>query len=283
MVGDEVVLPGLLLAHQLEGVVDRVLHDLSRDRRHEGDLVGHLSCRLHQVAGGHDPIDHPETPCLGGVDPVSGEEELLGLADAELPRLDEELDAGARHSQDGVLEHGVFRGDDEVAHARQHQAGGDAAALHGGDRRLAEVVDLHAPVEVHDLLVAALAFGGLPQPDPLVGLTLAHECLEVVAGGEMTTGAGEDDDANRVVCVGGVEGGVQVVDERRVLGVGHLGTVHRDRRYRSVDIVEDRRQVHLVPPSQAPAGAGSLGRPRTRSAMMLRWISFVPAKMDAAW
>ena len=30
-------------------------------------------------------------------------------------------------------------------------------------------------------------------------------------------------------------------------------------------------------------GAGSRGRPSTRSPMMLRWISLVPAKIDAAW
>src|SRR5207302_11503866 len=127
--------------------------------------------------------------------------------------------------------------------------GGDAAAVHGGDRRLAEVVDLHAAVEVHDLLVAALSFGGLPHPHPVVGFALAYQGREVVAGGEVAACASEDHDAYGVVGVGGVEGGVQVVDERRVLGVGHLGPVHGDRRHRPVDLVEDTRQVHVLPPS----------------------------------
>ena len=30
-------------------------------------------------------------------------------------------------------------------------------------------------------------------------------------------------------------------------------------------------------------GEGSRGRPSTRSPMMVRWISLVPAKIDAAW
>ena len=72
---------------------------------------------------------------------VAGEQELLGLADAELPRLDQQLDARAGHAQHGVLEDGVVGGHDQVAHAGEHQAGGDAAALHRGDRGLAEVVD----------------------------------------------------------------------------------------------------------------------------------------------
>ena len=33
----------------------------------------------------------------------------------------------------------------------------------------------------------------------------------------------------------------------------------------------------------AAAGAGSRGRPSTRSPMIVRWISFVPAKIEAAW
>ena len=33
----------------------------------------------------------------------------------------------------------------------------------------------------------------------------------------------------------------------------------------------------------AEAGAGSRGRPSTRSPMIVRWISLVPAKIEAAW
>ena len=43
--------------------------------------------------------------------------------------------------------------------------------------------------------------------------------------------------------------------------------------------VEDPQPVEWP----AHAGRGSRGRPRTRSPMMLRWISFVPANTEAAW
>ena len=41
------------------------------------------------------------------------------------------------------------------------------------------------------------------------------------------------------------------------------------------------RAAHLD--AGAAAGAGSRGRPSTRSPMIVRWISFVPAKIEAAW
>src|SRR6266702_349574 len=63
-----------------------------------------------------------------------------------------------------------------VAHAREHEAGGRARALHGGDRRFAEVADLHAAVEVHDLLVPELPFGRVAQLRPVVAV--GEELLE---------------------------------------------------------------------------------------------------------
>src|SRR5207237_8615634 len=94
------------------------------------------------------------------------------------------------------LEDGVVVGHDQVAHARQHQAGGDAAALDGGDGRLAEVVDLHALVEVHDLLVAQLALGRVAHGPPRIGGGRVEEAFQVVAGGEVLSGGGEDDNAH---------------------------------------------------------------------------------------
>ena len=103
----------------------------------------------------------------------------------------------------------------------QHQAGGDAAALHRGDGRFAEVVDPQAAVEVHDLLVVELALGRLAHRHPRVRPVVADERLEVVAGGEVLARAGQDHDPDVVVGVGAVEGGVELVDQRGVLGVGH--------------------------------------------------------------
>ena len=61
---------------------------------------------------------------------------------------------------------------------------------------------------------------------------------------------GEDDDTHRVVGVGEVEGSVDLVDERRILGVGDFGPVHGDGRHRPVRLVADRLETlcHVAHP-----------------------------------
>ena len=118
----------------------------------------------------------------------------------ELPRLDEQLDADARHAEHRIGEPGVVGGDDQVAHAREHQPGGRARALHRGDRDLAEVADPHELVEVHRLLVHELALGRVAHRRPV--LLAREELLEVVAGREVLALGREDDDADVVVGVG---------------------------------------------------------------------------------
>ena len=255
--------------------------------------------RAVELGSGHDLVHEAEPQRLGGVELLGGEEEFLGLADAELPGLDQELHAGAGHAQDGVGERCVVGGHDQVAHARQHEARRHALALDRRDGGLAEVVDPAAPVDIHDLLVAELALGRLAHGHPVVGSLVADDRLEVMAGAEVLARAGQDHDADVVVGVGAVEAGVEGVDERAVLRVGDLGSVHRERRHRPVGLVADHRLIarHGMPPcsrSRPAAGAagpdvndpsgatGSRGRPSTRSPTTLRWISLVPAKIDAA-
>ena len=173
--------------------------------------IGHG--RVGQLVTGHDLVHQAEALGLGGVEGLGAEQELLGLARPELPRLDQQLDAGARHAQHRVGEPGVVGGHDQVAHAGQHQTGGRAGALHGGDGRLGEVVDAHAAVEVHDLLVVELALGGGPHRGPRLGGL--EQLLEVVAGAEVLALGGQHHDPHVVVGLGQVEGAVDLVDELR--------------------------------------------------------------------
>ena len=175
------------------------------------------------VGARHDAVDEPVALGFGGGELLRAEQELLRLARPELPRLDEQLDADARHAQHRIREAGVVGRDDQVAHAREHQARGRAHALHRGDRGLAEVADLHELVEVHDLLVAQLAFGRVAQRGPV--LLAREQLLQVVPGREVLALGREDDDANVVVGVGLVERGVELVDELAVLRVGGFGPV----------------------------------------------------------
>jgi hypothetical protein len=81
-----------------------------------GDPPGELHGAVAQLVGREDLADHAEGVRLVGVDRVAGQQQLLRLAGAELPRVGEVLDAahpepGAHH----VGEAGVVGGDDEVA------------------------------------------------------------------------------------------------------------------------------------------------------------------------
>ena len=157
---------------------------------------------------------------------------------------------------------------------------------------LAEVVDPPAALVVHDLLVAELPLGGVAQLAPVVGLGVADEGLQVVAGGEVLARAGQHHHPHVVVGVGPVEGGVDAVDEGGVLGVGHVRPVHGDGGHVASSAVEDDRFAHRTvlissgrSPQGRPASGGVAGRgsPRTRSPRMVRWISLVPAQIDDAW
>ena len=162
-----------------------------------------------QLGTRHDSVHEPVALRLDGIELLRAEEELLRLARPELPRLDEQLDTDARHAQHRVREARVVGRDDQVAHAREHEAGGRARALHGGDRRLAEVADLHELVEVHDLLVAQLAFGCRALRGPV--LLAGEELLEVVSGREVLALGREHHDPHVVVGVGSVERGVRAL------------------------------------------------------------------------
>ena len=83
------------------------------------------SVRSASSSAGKILLTMPELVRLLGVDGVTGEHELLGLARPELPRVCEVLDAAhAEPGADDVGEAGVVGGDDQVARPHQHQAGG---------------------------------------------------------------------------------------------------------------------------------------------------------------
>lgn len=69
----------------------RLLHELQREQRLPGDPFGHRQARRFQFGAARDMVHHAQPMRLGRRDPVGGEQELLGLADAHLPGMREEL------------------------------------------------------------------------------------------------------------------------------------------------------------------------------------------------
>ena len=222
----------------------------------------------------HDPIHESEALGFGRRRALRAQQELLGLARPELPRLDQHLDADARHAQHRIREPGIVGGDDQVAHARQHHPRGRAHALHRGDRGLAEVADLHELVEVHDLLVAELAFRRVaharPSPRSPSSSSFrscpAEKCLPSAARTTTRT---------VVVGVGEVEGGVELVDQLAVLRIGGFGPVERDawrsrRRPRSALPRRMSRRLNYRDDSAATGGERSVESTHVMPRVVLR-------------
>ena len=211
--------------------------------------------RSASSARGTTLFTSPRRQASCGVELLGGEQEFLGLADPELPWLDEQLDRRTATCAAPDWRSGVVGRHDQVAHAREHQAGGHALALDGGDGGLAEVVDAPAALHVHDLLVAELALGRGAHRDPLVGVpppTIALrscpalKCLPAPAS--ITTRTSSSASARS-------KARVDAVDEGGVLGVGHLGPVHGDGGDGPVDLVAHDRLIgcHGPPPSPVPS------------------------------
>ena len=225
------------LAHHIDRAVDRFLCQLQRkgglcrdplrQRHHEGREFGPR----------HHVIDHAEPVRFLRAPDVGGEQQFLGLARAEFPGMHEPFDAADAHGDHGIAEFRVVAGDDEVAGPGQHQAAGDAFAVHFRDRRLGEIAPAPRDLQIDFLLAREAAMGvGLGEAAPIsdrrkidAGGVLAAGA-QIVPGREMRTVAGEDDDLDRVVLHRLVEGGVEIVGHLQVLRVARLGPVHHDPR-----------------------------------------------------
>lgn len=137
----------------IEGLVDRQLRELQREARLVRDTTSHRKREVAQFVARHHVVDHAKAVGFFGVDRVAREQQLLGLANTQLPRMAEPLDTVDTVADGQVLEARVIGRDDEVTHPHQHQTTGDDLALHDGNGGLRDVVPAPAHVEVHLLLV----------------------------------------------------------------------------------------------------------------------------------
>src|ERR1700722_7092672 len=99
--------------------------------------------------------------------------------------MGEEFDAGHPHQADGVRELGVVSGHDEVARPAQHEAGGDAPPLYGGNRRLDEVAPSSGVVQVPPLFPVEVRVDGQGFVNSLRTKARVPTALHVVTCGEV--------------------------------------------------------------------------------------------------
>src|SRR5215470_12387095 len=143
-------------------------------------------------------IDHAEpVRFLRGPD-ISSEQHLLGLARAEFPGMNEPFDAAHAHGNDGIAELGIVARHDEIAGPGQHQAAGDAFAMHFRDRRFSQIAPAAGDLQIDFLLAREAAMRvGLSKAAPISdwwkidprGILAAG--AKIMARGKMRAVAGE--------------------------------------------------------------------------------------------
>lgn len=141
--------------HGIDGLVHRFLDQQCRHRRHLRDPTREFDCAGREFVSGKHLADHPQRVGLVGAYAVAGEQQFLGLARPELPRMSEVLDpAHAQPGADHIGEHGVLAGDDQIAAPGQHQPRRQHGPVHLGDGDLAQVAP---PLGVFEVVVPLLA------------------------------------------------------------------------------------------------------------------------------
>ena len=127
---------------------------------------------------------------------------------------------------------------------------------------------------------------GVSRIRPPSGRSASHELLEVVPGREVLALGRQHHHPHVVVGVGRSKAASSSSMSCVFWALAASGRFERDRAHGPVDLVADGLEVELIGVivsrrSARPSARG--GGPRTRSPMMVRWISLVPAKIDAAW
>jgi len=142
----------------------------------------------------------------------AGEDDLLGALRADQPRKKHDHDAGAEF-QLRLAEHGVLGGNRDITGKRQLAAAGEAIALHCGDGRLLAMPEAH-----HGRKIPVEDFA----PCLKAGRARLHLLLEIEARGEVAAGALDDERADLVVALHGIEGMLQLAEHALVDGVEPL-------------------------------------------------------------
>ena len=161
----------------------------------------------------------------------------------------------------------------EIHRGREHPATEDAQALHLRDGRLVEIAPSERVVEEHLARARVLAAHALGKRAARLVLLLLGRA-EVVARAEIVAGAGEDDDADVVVGVGLVEGGVHFLEQPPRLRVLVARAVEDDLGDAVVLFVKNNVVFHEAMLHQAAANRATALRVDSRGLLEIRRVEY---------
>ena len=119
-----------------------------------------LMARSRNDVKRHDLVHHAAFPGLLCRQRGGGEQDVLGPPGPEFPGVGEELHSGHPHQADRVGELGVLRSDDQITGPAQHESGGDALTLDGGDRWRDEIAPPPGVVQIPAFLPVEVGIDG---------------------------------------------------------------------------------------------------------------------------
>src|SRR5712691_1308494 len=260
---------GELLLHAPAELVEAEVERLAREalagghgrlRKREEALHGPSELLL-EVVRRHRAIHQSNTLGLARRDRLTEQDQLLRAGQADQPRQPVE-----RHRRDQALLHGgqaeprVGAGQPIVADERELEPAAQTVAVDGGDEERVHALDRR--------------HGILPGDEVLEMELIRRQRLEIDAGAEGASGAGDDDNA-RVERVQLVDRGVQIAHPGRVARVEDVRPVQREAGHRTVAVetnaAQRERPVQAVAADEASAGRS--GQPGGMAAFFLAMIS----------
>ena len=219
---------------------------MRRDPRRQGDgLVEHGAGVAHLE--GQAELDQ-----FGRADPVRGQEHPRRLLPPHQRGEEEAAGRLGGHAQLGEGDAQARLGVDqhEVAMGEQREAEPDRDAVDGGEQRHRQVDE--AVEQAHEPLSRPLDGG--PGGD-------GGHFGQVLTRGEGGAAAGEHDRPDRLVAVGGAQGGGDLLVHGRVEGVAHLGPVEGDDADAGCGLVDlDPAVRHVVVQASASPAAAAWRR-----------------------
>ena len=138
--------------------------------------------------------------------------------------------------------------DDQVTRPAQHETGGDAFALHGGNRGFDQIAPPPGVVQIAALLPIEVGLDGEGSIDPLRTQRGIATPLHVVPGREVFPLAAQDHDSDLRVAVRQAPRIIELLEHLWILCIGGLRAIDGDHGDAAVDFVTNEFGFHGILP-----------------------------------